>query len=398
VIDIVVPDEQEGTKAVVRAWLKRVGDAVAEHDPLVEIETDKVTQEVAAPAAGVLAEILLDTDSEAEPGAVLGRIDDCAPAEAGAQTERGARVDGGEHEALRPTGPLSGSHQSTTLMDTLSQGDDQTETRLSPAVRQALQQYGLDTLNLTGTGRDGRITREDVDRAIAGTSSTNELPADRMRRTIAENMVRAVTEAPHVTAVFEADFSAVTSHKAAMADRGVKLSYTAYIVKASAKAMAAAPQINGRWEKGGVIVSPTIDIGVGTALGEKGLVVPVIRDAGSLSLDEIGQKLDELTAKAREGRLDRSEVSGGSFTISNHGVSGSLLAAPIILHNGQAAILGIGKLQKRVVVRQVGGEDTVVIRPMAYVTLTIDHRVVDAHQTNAWLTRFVEILESWPPA
>jgi len=397
VIDIVVPDEQEGTKAVVRAWLKRVGDAVAEHDPLVEIETDKVTQEVAAPAAGVLAEILLDTDAEAEPGAVLGQIDDCAPAKAGAQTEREARVDG-EHEALRAIGPLSGPHQSTTLMGTLSQGNDQIETRLSPAVRQALQQYGLDALKVTGTGRDGRITREDVDRAVAGTSARQQPPVDRMRQTIADNMVRAVNEAPHVTAVFEADFSAVASHKATMAERGVKLSYTAYIVKASAEAMAAAPQINGRWEKGGVIVSPTIDIGVGTALGEKGLVVPVIRDAGSLSLEQIGQKLETLTAKAREGRLDRSEVSGGSFTISNHGVSGSLLAAPIILHNGQAAILGIGKLQKRAVVREMDGEDALVVRPMAYVTLTIDHRVVDAHQTNAWLTRFVEILESWPPA
>jgi len=397
VIDIIVPDEQEGTKAVVRAWLKRVGDAVAEHDPLVEIETDKVTQEVAAPAAGVLAEILLDTDAEAEPGAVLGQIDDCAPAKAGAQTEREARVDG-EHEALRAIGPLSGPHQSTTLMGTLSQGNDQIETRLSPAVRQALQQYGLDALKVTGTGRDGRITREDVDRAVAGTSARQQPPVDRMRQTIADNMVRAVNEAPHVTAVFEADFSAVASHKATMAERGVKLSYTAYIVKASAEAMAAAPQINGRWEKGGVIVSPTIDIGVGTALGEKGLVVPVIRDAGSLSLEQIGQKLETLTAKAREGRLDRSEVSGGSFTISNHGVSGSLLAAPIILHNGQAAILGIGKLQKRAVVREMDGEDALVVRPVAYVTLTIDHRVVDAHQTNAWLTRFVEILESWPPA
>jgi 2-oxoglutarate dehydrogenase E2 component (dihydrolipoamide succinyltransferase) len=397
VIDIVVPDEQEGTKAVVRAWLKRVGDAVAEHDPLVEIETDKVTQEVAAPAAGVLAEILLDTDAEAEPGAVLGQIDDCAPAKAGAQTEREARVDG-EHEALRAIGPLSGPHQSSTLMGTLSQGNDQIETRLSPAVRQALQQYGLDALKVTGTGRDGRITREDVDRAVAGTSARQQPPVDRMRQTIADNMVRAVNEAPHVTAVFEADFSAVASHKATMAERGVKLSYTAYIVKASAEAMAAAPQINGRWEKGGVIVSPTIDIGVGTALGEKGLVVPVIRDAGSLSLEQIGQKLETLTAKAREGRLDRSEVSGGSFTISNHGVSGSLLAAPIILHNGQAAILGIGKLQKRAVVREMDGEDALVVRPVAYVTLTIDHRVVDAHQTNAWLTRFVEILESWPPA
>ena len=383
-IDIVVPDEQEGTKAVVRAWLKRVGDAVAEHDPLVEIETDKVTQEVSAPAAGVLAEILLDTNAEAEPGAVLGRIDaDSSPAKAGVQQAKPV-----ESESQKAADAAPGPRPSP--------GNRNVESRLSPAVRQALQQYGLDALKLTGTGRDGRITREDVDRAIAGTPRETEAPSDRMRQTIAENMVRAVTEAPHVTAVFEADFSAVAAHKATIAKQGVKLSYTAYIVKAAAEAMAAAPQINGRWDKGRVAISPTIDIGVGTALGERGLLVPVIRDCGSLTLEQIGSKLDELTAKAREGKLDRSEVSGGSFTISNHGVSGSLLAAPIILHNGQAAILGIGKLQKRGVVREIDGEDRLVIRPMAYVTLTIDHRVVDAHQTNAWLTRFVEILESWP--
>jgi hypothetical protein len=119
---------------------------------------------------------------------------------------------------------------------------------------------------------------------------------------------------------------------------------------------------------------------------------------GQLSLEQIGATLDDLTRRAREGKLDRSDVSGGSFTISNHGVSGSLLAAPIILHQGQAAILGIGKLEKRVIVREVNGQDALLIRPMAYVTLTIDHRVVDGHQTNAWLTRFVDILEGWPPA
>jgi 2-oxoglutarate dehydrogenase E2 component (dihydrolipoamide succinyltransferase) len=143
-------------------------------------------------------------------------------------------------------------------------------------------------------------------------------------------------------------------------------------------------------------VSPTIDIGVGTALGDKGLVVPVVKNAGALSLEQVGALLDDLTRRARDGKLTGADVSGGSFTISNHGVSGSLLAAPIILHQGQAAILGVGKLEKRVVVREVGGQDAILIRPMAYVTLTIDHRVVDGHQTNAWLTRFVEVLENWP--
>jgi len=287
------------------------------------------------------------------------------------------------------------------------------ETRLSPSVRRACLQHGIDPARISGTGRNGRVTREDVDRAVASATvvsvgepataqprqfAPQDIPHDRMRLTIAENMVRAVSEAPHVTAVFEADFTAVAAHKAANAARGQKLSYTAYIVKAAAEAMAVAPAINGRWEKDRIAISPTIDIGVGTALGEKGLVVPVVKDAGSLSLEQIGAKLDELTRRARDGKLERSDVSAGSFTISNHGVSGSLLAAPIILHQGQAAILGVGKLEKRVVVRTVHGRDAMLIHPMAYVTLTIDHRVVDGHQTNAWLTRFVEILENWPAA
>jgi 2-oxoglutarate dehydrogenase E2 component (dihydrolipoamide succinyltransferase) len=388
VIDVVVPEEQEGTQAVVRAWLKKVGETVAVNDPLVELETDKVTQEVPAPAAGVLAEIVLDTDAEAVPGAVLGRIS----SEESDRPERRpeAEVEGRSSTALRSEAPLK--------------TNGEVETRLSPSVRRALQQHGIDPARITGTGRGGRITREDVDKAVADATfvsaepkpvSARDIPHDRMRLKIAENMARAVADQPHVTAVFEADFSAVAAHKAAMAERGVRLSYTAYIVKAAAEAMAAAPAINGRWEEDRIAIAPTIDIGVGTALGAKGLIVPVVKDAGPLSLEQIGAKLDDLTRRARDGKLTGGDVSGGSFTISNHGVSGSLLAAPIILHQGQAAILGVGKLEKRVVVREVDGDDAIVILPMAYVTLTIDHRVVDGHQTNAWLAQFVEIIEGW---
>jgi len=400
VIEVRVPDEQEGTKAVVRAWLRQIGDAVAENDPLVELETDKVTQEVSAPAAGVLAEIVLGTDAEAAPGALLARIStDGSPAKAGPQgAAPAARSSRAAVDAAPGSRPTPGNEH---------------ETRLSPSVRRACLQNGIDPARIEGTGRNGRVTREDVDRAVASATvvsvgepasaqppqfSAQDIPHDRMRLTIAENMVRAVSDQPHVTAVFEADFSAVAAHKARMASNGVKLSYTAYIVKAAAEAMAAAPAINGRWEKDRIAISPTIDVGVGTALGEKGLVVPVVKDAGSLTLEQIGAKLNDLTRRAREGKLERSDVSGGSFTISNHGISGSLLAAPIIIHQGQAAILGVGKLEKRVVVREIDGHDAILVRPIAYVTLTIDHRVVDGHQTNFWLTRFVEILESWPAA
>jgi 2-oxoglutarate dehydrogenase E2 component (dihydrolipoamide succinyltransferase) len=403
VIDVRVPDEQEGTKAVVRAWLKKPGETVVLNDPLVELETDKVTQEVPAPAAGVLAEILLGTDAEALPGALLGRID-TSPAQAGTRESAPSSAT----IAIAPTdipelraSPVNG----------------EVETRLSPSVRRALLQHDIDPARISGTGRGGRITREDVDRAVqeatvshvdggvkpiaqprVAEANWQDLPHDRMRRAIAENMVRAVAEAPHVTALFEADFTAITAHKKALAAHGTKLSFTAYLLKAAAEAMAVAPAVNGRWAEDRIIVSPRVDIGVGTALGDKGLVVPVVRDCAALSLEEIGARLDELTARARSGKLERGDVANGSFTISNHGVSGSLLAAPIILHQGQAAILGVGKLQKRVVVLSQDSADVIAMRPMAYVTLTIDHRVIDGHQTNAWLSRFVEIIEGWPPA
>ena len=387
--EVRVPDEQEGTKAVVRAWLKRVGDRVEVNDPLVELETDKVTQEVPAPCAGVLSEILLDADAEAVPGALLGRIspqNSVSP-----ERSRGTSSSEAEKKSLDKA-----RHSPSTALGK----SGVSEHRLSPSVKRAVIQHGIDPTRLAGSGRGGRITREDVDAAVAsGTSVPSaDIPHDRMRLKIAENMVRAVSEAPHVTALFEADFSAIAAHKAALAAKGIKLSYTAYLVKAAAEAMAVAPAINGRWEEDRIAIAPTINIGVGTALGDKGLVVPVVKDARALGLEEIGARLDDLTGRARAGKLIAADVSGGSFTISNHGVSGSLLASPIILHAGQAAILGVGKLEKRVVVRAVDGADAMVIRPMAYVTLTIDHRVVDGHQTNAWLSRFVEILESWPAA
>jgi 2-oxoglutarate dehydrogenase E2 component (dihydrolipoamide succinyltransferase) len=288
--------------------------------------------------------------------------------------------------------------------------------RLSPSVRRACLQHGLDPRTISGTGRDGRITRADVDRAVeeavraqrpvegvipatVGDIRSHSVPHDRMRLRIAENMLGSVTRAPHVTAVFEADFSAIVAHrdrhKAAWAKKGVKLSYTAYIVAAAAEAMKVAPAINSRWHDDRLEIFDDVNIGVGTALGEKGLIVPVLRQVQKLSLKGIAAGLDELIEKARAEQLTARDVSGGTFTISNHGVSGSLFAAPIIINQPQSAILGVGKLEKRVVVREVGGVDAIQIRPMAYVSLTIDHRVVDGHQTNAWLSRFVELLESW---
>ncbi|MFQ6240803.1 dihydrolipoamide acetyltransferase family protein [Sinorhizobium meliloti] len=373
-IDIQAPLEQEGTKAVVRNWLRKIGETVKSGDPLVELETDKVTQEVSAPADGVLAEILMRNGDDATPGAVLGRI--------------GSEAAGVGHAP-----------------------------HYSPAVRHAAEEYGLDPATVTGTGRGGRVTRADMDRAFTarqgGTASvaaeagdrgaapkSRRIPHSAMRAAIAEHMLTSVTTAPHVTAVFEADFSAVMRHRdehgKRLAAHGAKLSYTAYVVSACVAAMRAVPEVNSRWHEDALETFDDINIGVGISLGDKGLVVPVLHRAQALSLVEIAARLQDLTTRARSNALSRADVTGGTFTISNHGVSGSLLAAPIIINQPQSAILGVGKLDKRVVVREVDGADTIQIRPMAYVSLTIDHRALDGHQTNAWLTHFVRVIETWP--
>jgi 2-oxoglutarate dehydrogenase E2 component (dihydrolipoamide succinyltransferase) len=220
-----------------------------------------------------------------------------------------------------------------------------------------------------------------------------------MRLRIAENMHASVTQAPHVTAVFECDFSAIIAHrdahKGAWAKKGVKLTYTAYLVAAAAEAMKVAPAINSRWHADKLELYDDINIGVGTALGTKGLIVPVLREVQKLSLKGIAAGLDDLVERARAEKLTGADVRGGTFTISNHGVSGSLFAAPIIINQPQSAILGVGKLEKRAVVASDGGADRVVIRPCCYVTLTIDHRVLDGFQANRFMEVFVRRLESW---
>ncbi len=379
-IDVFVPAEQEGTKAVVRAWLKQVGEAVALDDPLVELETDKVTQEVSSPGAGVLAEILIASDGEAVPGALLGRI----------------RVG----EATRSdTVPMAVSVGKEIVLN------QQHEGRLSPSVKRAVRAHNVDPSVIAGSGRGGRLTRADVDAFVAAGAGAAEggvtsVPHDRMRLAIAANMLKSVSVAPHVTAMFECDFSAIiahrAAHKAAFEAAGANLTFTAYFIAASAAAMGVAPAVNSRWYDDRLELYNHVNVGVGTALGDKGLVVPVIRDAQDLSLIEIARALGDVTARARAGKLLPADLKGGTFTISNHGVSGSLFATPIIIAQPQSAILGIGKTEKRVVVREVGGVDAIQVRPMAYVSLTIDHRVVDGHQTNRWLATFVETIEGWP--
>ncbi len=212
-------------------------------------------------------------------------------------------------------------------------------------------------------------------------------------------MARSVALAPHVTTLFEADLSRVLAHRsgnaAAFERQGARLTLTAYFVAACARALRAHPAVNATYHEDALELHPDVNIGVGTALGNDGLIVPVIHRAQELDLLGIAGRLGQLVGAARSGRLLPEEVRGGTFTISNHGVGGSLLAAPIVINQPQVAILGVGKVDRRVVALDAQGAEAIGVRPKCYLTLTIDHRALDAFQANAFLTHVVNALEQW---
>ncbi len=385
-VDVKAPEGQsEGTESVVSSWFKSVGDTVTANEPLLEISTDKVNMEVAAPWSGRLAEILKTDGEQVEPGDVLGRIDvSVADAVAAEAPPKPAPQAGGAEKPVA-TGSAGGS------------GD------LSPAVRRLLKEHNLDASQITGTGKGGRITHEDVQKHVESGGAKKKsagmsglmVPHSHMRRSIAQHMVQSVATAPHVTSVFEADLSDIIadrdSKKADFDSRGVKLTFTAYFVRAAVAALKAVPEANSRWHDDALEIYDDINIGVATALGSGGLIVPVIPKAQDLDLFGIAERLQDLTGRARDERLDAKDVQNGTFTISNHGVSGSLVATPIIINQPQSAILGVGKLERRVVPASESG-DAVMVKPMCYVSLTIDHRVLDGFQANQFLTSWISAL------
>ncbi|HKE46153.1 MAG TPA: 2-oxo acid dehydrogenase subunit E2 [Steroidobacteraceae bacterium] len=419
-VDVVTPADQEGTEAVVLRWFKQVGETVKQHEPLLELETDKVTVEVPAPASGTLLEVLRKESESVEPGAILGRI-----AQGGA--------------VAAPRAPAAAERPVAATRASADEG------LLSPAVRRLLTEHGLKAGDIQGTGKDGRITALDIARHIearatarperppappsppralvidtprnrASDTSAPRVPAAEspvgrafasrqvahspIRRRIATHMVASMTAAPHVTTLFEADMTRVSAHRqrhaAAFETRGAKLTFTAYFVAAAVKALQVVPEVNSTFHADSLEIFSDANIGVGTALGNEGLIVPVIHRAQTLDLFGIAARLNELVNAARDGKLSPDAVRGGTFTISNHGVSGSLLAAPIVINQPQIAIMGVGKIERRPVVLQVDGADAVVVRPMCYLTLTIDHRALDAFQANAFLSTVVGTLQSWP--
>jgi 2-oxoglutarate dehydrogenase E2 component (dihydrolipoamide succinyltransferase) len=408
-IEIRAPSEQtEGTRSQVQRWLKSVGDAVVENEPLIELETDKVTIEIPAPAGGVLAEILKQEQDEIAPGELLGRI------QAGAESSAGTKAVAAPTQEAAPTSAVA----DVTTAALSAHAAALSGGRNSPAVRRLLAEHKLHATEIRGSGAGGRITVDDILEHVArkqpsAAAATREqapaaqsagpvrrVPHTSIRKRIAERMVESLLHtAPHVTTIFEVDLGAVLAHRAKhraeFEQRGASLTLTAYFLVACVDAIREVPEANSRWTDDALEIHETVDIGVGTAVEGKGLVVPVVRAVQSLDLFGVAQALSDLVARAREDKLTPADVRGGTFTISNHGVSGSLVAAPIVINQPQSAILGVGKLEKRAVVVDANGTDAIVVRPRCYVTLTLDHRVMDGHRANRFLQVLVERLESW---
>lgn len=399
-------DELEGTAASVSQWLVKVGDKVTDGQPVVELETDKVSMEVCASQNGTLSEIVINSGEEVTPESILGYLSDDNAAQA--ETSDSGITEVEVSPGVQDSGSAKAKRQP-----------------LSPAVRRLVKEHGINLADITGTGKDGRICRRDIESYLASqeqttaevvttkavnrpqpaTNTDNRNPSDRvphsrMRKRIADRMVTSLLHtSPHVTSVFEMDMTNIIEHrkwhKNACQRQGFNLTFTAYFAYAAALAAKEVPEVNSRFHDDSLEIFKHVNIGIGTALGDDGLVVPVIRNVDQMELYDIANALNLQTDKARKGQLTPEDVKGSTLTISNHGVSGSLFATPIIINQPEVAIIGVGKLEKRAVVREMNGEDQIVIRPMAYISLTIDHRALDAFQTNRYLGRFVDIIEQW---
>jgi 2-oxoglutarate dehydrogenase E2 component (dihydrolipoamide succinyltransferase) len=426
--DIMTPALGESvTEATVAKWSKQPGDSVKKDEILVELETDKVSLEVAAPEDGVLSEILANEGDTVEPGAVLGRVGaagaaaKAAPAKAEARQPVAASASAAPAAVAAPAGeaqpePVSGRTppSSGPVADTSAPKAPPPE-KLAPSVSRIAAESGLDTSTIDGSGRDGRITKGD---ALAALQARAEKPAPapaaakpaapapprevhereervrmtRLRQTIARRLKEAQEQAAMLTTFNEVDMSTIMALRSQYKDafekrHGVKLGFMSFFVKACIFALQEVPAVNAEIDGQDLIYKNHYDIGVAVGT-ERGLVVPVVRDADAMNLAGIEKAISELGAKARDGKLALEDLQGGTFTISNGGVYGSLMSTPI-LNLPQSGVLGMHKIQDRPMV--VNGQ--IVIRPMMYLALSYDHRVVDGQGAVTFLVKVKEHIE-----
>ena len=380
-IEVRVPASGESvTEADIGEWLKKEGDTVALDEPIVSLETDKAAMDVSAPAPGVIKSVHAKEGETVEVGALLAVIQ----AGAAASASNGAAK---TESAPAPAAPKSSAQD------------------LSPAPRRVIAERGLDASLIEGTGKDGRITKADALRAEKGTARpvTPTAPRDlgpreervkmsRLRQTIANRLKEAQDTAAMLTTFNEVDMSGVMElrgqYKELFAKKhGVKLGFMSFFVKACVHALKEIPEVNAEIDETDIIYKNHYDIGVAVGT-DKGLVVPVVRDADLKSMADIEAEINELGARARAGDLKIEEMQGGTFTISNGGVYGSMLSTPI-LNRPQSGILGMHNIEKRAVVIN----DEIVVRPIMYLALSYDHRIVDGKGAVTFLVRVKQNLE-----
>ncbi len=394
--DILTPTLGESvTEATVARWTKKAGESVKRDEVLVELETDKVGLEVAAPEDGVLGEIAAVDGAVVKPGELLGRIGPAngvsKPPPASAAPAR-----------LKAAAPAAATTQAA-------------EPPLSPAVRRIVEEKGLDPAAIAGSGKDGRLLKGDALAAVAALQSRAETPPaapsasparparvlhareervrmSRLRQTIARRLKEAQNNAAMLTTFNEVDMSAVMALRAQYRDafekrHGVRLGFMSLFVRACVAALKAVPAVNAEIDGDDLVYKNHYDIAVAVGT-DRGLVAPVVRDADAMSLAEIEKAIAELGKRAREGTLSLEDLQGGTFTISNGGVYGSLMSTPI-LNAPQSGILGMHKIQER----PVALDGQVVIRPMMYLALSYDHRVVDGQGAVTFLVRVKEAIE-----
>jgi 2-oxoglutarate dehydrogenase E2 component (dihydrolipoamide succinyltransferase) len=384
--EIKVPSLGESiTEATVSKWLKRPGEPVSADEPVAELETDKVTLEVPAPAAGTLAEILAEEGANVPVGAVLGTI------------AAGAVAQPAPHPAPPPA---SGEREGPAKRE----GDGQRALeRSGPAVRKLIEESGLDAKQIAPSGPGGRFSKADIISARAPASNRPSTPPavgerevrvrmSRLRRRIAERLKAAQNTAAMLTTFNEIDMSEAIALRERYRDafenkHGVRLGFMSIFVKAAIVALRELPAVNAEIGGDDILYKNHYDIGVAVGT-EQGLVVPVVRDADRLGFAEIEKAIADYGRRARDGKLTIDELSGGTFTISNGGIYGSLLSTPI-LNPPQSGILGMHKIERRPVA--VG--DKIEIRPMMYVALSYDHRIVDGREAVTFLVRIKECVE-----
>ena len=424
----------EGT---VTKWLKKEGETIAEFEALLEVNTDKVDTEIPSPAGGTVLKLVVAEGITVTAGTILAWIgqpsEEIPASDTSPETHSSAAVPTATQELSATPTPAVRPQTSRDLGF------------ISPVVAKIAHEHSVDLQQVSGTGQGGRITKKDVLAFVeanpagkpaadipiwetpadgdlfrptemmfketpgkAAVQSTKEIPAPtaapvagdqliphtNIRRSIAEHMIKSKSISAHVTTVMEVDLSKVVAHrsanKAVFARDGINLTYTAYFMAAIVSALKAFPQVNSSWSDEGLILHSAINIGMATSLAEAGLIVPVIKAADGLSLLGLARAVNDMAQRARDRKLLPDEVKGGTFTLTNHGTSGSLFATPII-NQPQCGILGVGLVQKRAVVIN----DAIAIRPMVYISLTFDHRILDGASADWFLGKVVDTLQNW---